>query len=127
MSAFMVSDDTIRVIAITATGSHGGGVNIPAANDAARVLHAANVNSLADRYGDNPNQGIGVAPEVSAGDVVRLGIIKPISVIKQAHCFDYQSCEWKEYRGSEAEQLMEAAIRISLGQIPGYDDAPWGL
>ncbi|KKN76504.1 hypothetical protein LCGC14_0370130 [marine sediment metagenome] len=48
-----------------------------------------------------------------------------IEAIKLTHCYEYQSCEHEEWEASEAKAFCSALIEDKIGELPGYDDAPW--
>lgn len=129
MSAFMVSDDTIRVIAIMATKDCGRW-NLDAATKAAAVLHAQNVAALKRRYPGrwddmfDPN-----APVVTPGDAMRLQhLMRDTAIVgKQIRCFEYQACETSDWMTTQAKALCDAAMGEALSQLPGYEEAAWGL
>jgi hypothetical protein len=128
MSAFMVSHDTIRLIAIHATTRHSGGWDLDAAAQVAVDLYVANAKALADRYGDAIDMDD--ATTLSPADAMRLQRspnYRGGGALKQIACYEYQACEWREFDGSGAQRACETARDKLIRALPGYEDAPWGL
>jgi hypothetical protein len=134
MSAFLCSDDHIRLLALQATRPFGGRLMVPdgfdlvAATRAARVLYDANVAALRDRYGLKAVPRAPSAPTVTADDAARLAHYAPVVVLKSCDCYEYQACEWREYdNDSHASRIVRDAREAATRRLPGYDDAPWGI
>lgn len=139
MSAFMCSDDHLRVIAIVATYRHSayrhsGAVDLAAANDAIKDLWNANCASLRERYGARAGEHFPaietVPPSVSTVDFTRLDrarSLAPVTVIKLTQSFEYQACEARTWPESEGYRVTQAALANAIRRLPGYDDAPWAL
>lgn len=53
--------------------------------------------------------------------------LEPVAVLKLIRCFEYQSCETDDWKESQAFAYCEALTVRMIHQLPGYDDAPWGL
>lgn len=63
----------------------------------------------------------------------------PVVLLKSLQCYEYQSCEHeKRSRGkdgkfraawerSEARAFCEQLRAYAINNLPGYDDAPWGI
>ncbi len=64
---------------------------------------------------------------ISARGLTPFVEIDPVQTLKACNCYDYQSCEARDWEESEAyayiQALKEAAIRV----LPGYDDAEWEI
>jgi hypothetical protein len=45
--------------------------------------------------------------------------------LKLIGCFEYQSCEHPDWKGSEAQRFCESLRDSLIGALDGYDDAPW--
>lgn len=52
--------------------------------------------------------------------------VDPVQVLKTIDCFDYQSCEAADWEESEAYAICSALRHRAIQQLPGYDDAKWG-
>jgi len=50
-----------------------------------------------------------------------------VELIKALHCYEYQSCEHPGWRTSQAHSFCRALERRLIGELPGYDDAPWAI
>jgi len=51
----------------------------------------------------------------------------PVHVLKLISCYVYQSCEHPGWEGSEAKAFIDALTKRMIDQLPGYEDAPWGI
>jgi hypothetical protein len=56
-----------------------------------------------------------------------LPALKPVEVLKACHCLDYQSCEHDEWPQSLAYGILQSIERAAMRQLPGYENAPWGV
>lgn len=52
--------------------------------------------------------------------------IEPLQVIKACDAFEYQACEHKTWRESQACAFITSLRRAACRALPGYDDAKWG-
>lgn len=52
--------------------------------------------------------------------------ITPVEVIKACNCLDYQSCETKGWKRSEAYAILNAIRERAIRELPGYEQAEWG-
>ncbi len=86
----------------------------------AQMLHNENVASVNYRYSED------TAPTAITWDG-KFMALRPVEVIKACHCQDYQSCEHDGWDGSAAKALLEKIIDRAVGELPGYDEAPWGI
>ena len=50
---------------------------------------------------------------------------KAMEAISITRCYEYQSCEHPEWEASEAHKFCQALISSKIGELQGYDDAPW--
>lgn len=57
----------------------------------------------------------------------KMRALLPIDVIKLCHCLEYQSCEHAEWDSSWAKDFLDRVVSRALRELPGYEDAPWGL
>lgn len=90
---------------------------------AALVLQAANASSVNYRYVHN------TAAQSDADSIVYRAEprLDAVTLIKQCHCLAYQSCELDSWDESEACAILEAIKNAAHRELPGYDDAPWGI
>ena len=106
-------------------GIPGGPVD---AADVAQLLARANMDSLRARYGDD---GAG-DPAAYIAECRRNAMqahwpsFDPVTVIKAAHCFDYQACELPDYDLTMAALITRRIASSAPHDLPGYDAAPWG-
>jgi len=52
---------------------------------------------------------------------------KPIEIIKSCHCYGYQSCEHDGWKDSISHSFINALKESLIHELPGYDEAPWGI
>lgn len=136
MSAFIVSKGLIDRLV---TAGRILGVKIDdqlSLSEMGRYLWSVNYESVNYRYGrhdEAPPYEFEEA-DVSTGIV---GKSQWLSVVKDIHCYGYQSCEHMGWVNSPAQTFcadLTSAIRKRLGvaegvdmrDLPGYADAPWG-
>jgi hypothetical protein len=93
-------------------------------NKAATILWNANADGQYEKYGQFTK---GEPPTITASDVSHYMKWNPVSVLKQAKCYAYQACEVGRWRDSEAKRLTDEIMHNAIIQLPGYDDAPWGI
>lgn len=60
-------------------------------------------------------------------DELRAKALPVLHVIKTCRYYAYQSCEHNGWERSPARRIVEALERQLVPELPGYDDAPWGL
>ena len=93
-------------------------------------LWAENYASINYRYDEDT-----AAPSYSFEEPSLLIELDDLGVLKQVHCYNYQSCEHDDWRASRVYRRMtalEAAITLKLGsgeltKSRAYDAAPWGV
>lgn len=114
-----------------------------------QILVSANVRSVGFRYSE-PGRTAYYGPEVAASmddldadagelpgpcDAYYMGpyvyanpgyTLSPGEVFKAISCLDYQSCEYDEWRQSEAFAFLGALRLEACRRVDGYEDAPWG-
>lgn len=140
MSAWIVSKRHIDLL-VSAAIAHKL-IDREDADETGRMLWRECLTSVAYRY---PNDADGERPgpvafrdaDVDAYTWEPYAVEDPYLVLKQAHCYDYQSCEHPGYADSSASNLMDAlceAIDASADlpaelprPCPAYDAAPWGV
>jgi hypothetical protein len=104
---------------------------IETANETARMLITANVESVAYRYSDDsPDTLPGPRPAYWT-DLdsyrVRLMQARPTAVagLKMIDNYEYQSCEHPGWEDSEAARFCDALRSRLISALPGYDEAAW--
>jgi len=105
---------------------------------AVRDLMSANVSSVNARYKESRNYEPDftlwlkedseidewVLMEYCLGLMARLSIVEKLKILDH---YSYQSCDWDKWNDSEAYRLVERARGALLSDLPGYEDAAWGL
>lgn len=54
-------------------------------------------------------------------------LLRAIDIIKLCHCLEYQSCEHPGWPKSFAKDFLDRVVGAALHELPGYENAPWGL
>jgi len=94
-----------------------------------RMLTNANKKSIRARYGADNEGAARVKTYWYTGCTM---LLSDVSLLKQAACYDYQSCEYDGYENGPAHKFivkLERALE-ALGvtrQSEGYNSAPWGV
>ncbi|MBY6212373.1 hypothetical protein KUV95_12510 [Microbulbifer agarilyticus] len=131
MSAYIVSNDTIILIAVAYTNVKGEGTSLRnrdfMANQTAKVLLRANYASVNYRYeeGNKPHE-ITITGELFDSAETDASE-KPMDVIGCCRCLDYQSCEHPEWEKRTGKTIIDTVMMWALGKLPGYSDSKWGL
>jgi len=95
----------------------------------ARILYDENVKSVAHRY---PNDAPDELPG-STGTVPLFRSTNPhraypaITILKALDCLEYQSCEHPGWEDSLARFIVDQLRKAAIHNLPGYNDAPWGI
>ena len=123
MSAWIVSDAHIDALI---TYAHSGGydrVNRPETEtELGQILVNENYRSVNARYRNEYGE-----PHRYTFKPYIDKPLKPVVVIKLCNCFDYQACETDDYPKTPAAHIVESIRDRAISNLPGYDDAPWGL
>lgn len=151
MSAFVCSSDHINLLVSAGVGFEASYLwegrrhyIKPDPQAIAAKLYKANVESVNYRYGDNePTDGFeyqpwGQDPEREVFLIGGHGLQKTyappilsnvtaVSILKQCDCFDYQACEVDGYESTEAAAIINGIREAAIRNLPGYDNAPWGI
>lgn len=97
------------------------------------MLWAENVASVSFRYPDEPAETLpgpnDFTPEqISSYHLQAIaGPIDPVTVLKNIHCYEYQSCEHPQWSSSQARRFCWALSSALVHGLPGYEQAPWGF
>ncbi len=150
MSAYVVSPNHIKALALYATGyNHHGGPRIKPcyldlpddgkgrldlANQYAEILYRENIRSVGARYpGDTIESmpGLTLKPitvNITPTDTQapRLAL-SPVAILKLCDGLEYQSCETEDYRQTVAFKLLDSIRCHAICELPGYDEAKWAL
>lgn len=104
-------------------------LTIDNADEVGQMLLDENVRSVSCRY---PDDGITELPgPTGAGWVIPYVFYMmgrrptPVQALKLIKCYEYQSCEHPEWKGSEARSFCEALRSVLISELPGYEEAPW--
>ena len=111
MSAFMCSDEHISSMVNFLPEKERKG--------AGQALFSANEDSLVARYGDRITKG-----KFKYKKDIR---VSPVQGLKNCDCFDYQACEVDNYRASCASALVSRIRSLIIADLPGYEEATWGI
>ena len=95
-----------------------------------QLLLAENIKSIATRYPTNwqeLTEGEPTADQFSFALDVRFVTRKDrhIAAIKLISSLEYQSCEHDDWEDSFAAKFLARATSYLIGEIPGYEAAPW--
>ena len=60
-------------------------------------------------------------------DAARREKLPALHMIKLCHHYAYQACEHPGWQDSAARKLIASLESHAVHNLPGYDDAPWGL
>lgn len=144
MSAYLVSRTHITSLVATAVLGPKGqrsewffGQWAPLPDVLGQLLWAENLKSVADRYpGDRSGERPGPAgltdeeianysaPPRRTLARYRLPVVVALKAIDN---LEYQSCEHGGWEWSEAAEWLGRLRRALIAQLPGYDEAPWGI
>lgn len=133
MSAFIVSKEHIDAIITYAIDNKISVYSISKktrlyltqienANFVGQTLYTENFRSVNHRYRENEQ----VETYLFTRYKGTLTLTFPIFV-KLLHCLEYQSCEHEEWETSEAKHFISEFISSGCRELPGYEEAPWGL
>lgn len=121
MSAYVVEFDLIDAILSYATGHNGclrnRGMDV---DDIGQMLLDQNYRSVNFRYNESET-----APKYVFRHYTRA--MSPVQIIKACNCYDYQACETDDYGQTEAAELVRKIRNDAICNLPGYDDAEWGM
>lgn len=135
MSAFLVSTNHIHALVSAAArvARRHGEFAFPRLPDHRRPnlaevgaeLIRENVKSIQFRY---PNDKTTTMPDPDTYAYVRPSVAHDVVVLLKAiDCYEYQSCEHDGWRESWALTFCSELRLFLIGELPGYDAAPWGL
>jgi hypothetical protein len=142
MSAFICDPSHIGLLAAYATdfncvlGRWKSPERIETAQRIALELTDENIRSVMFRYpddkdGERPGRGLKDAEIVElaqhyAAHFITHPIDTPsVQILKMAMCLEYQSCETGDWYHSLAFRQLALIKDRAIGELPGYDRAPW--
>ena len=88
---------------------------------AANILLSQNYRSVNSRYGKNI-----FVPKVS-WHRIPLYETEPVQALCACDCYDYQSCETKDYQSTLAFSMVNTIRKCNIHRLPEYSKAKWGL
>ena len=121
MSAYIVSDATID--ALVTFAKSGSWTMVEGTEQAiGDLLVAENYKSVNYRYGetDEPHKYTYHFMLTPANQT-------PVVILKLCANYEYQACEHPEWEASKAHDIIKRIEAKAIRELPGYDDAPWGL
>jgi len=126
MSAWLVSREHIDALVTIFARSDGRRPALDPETAVGRLLWEENRRSVAYRYpGDEAMIGE-FDPEYTY--TPRLQPPRPaVANLKLVRCYEYQSCEHPGWEQSEAYRLCQRMTGYLVSELPGYDEAPWGI
>jgi hypothetical protein len=100
------------------------------ADEIGQMLVDANARSVMGRYPDTilsgelpgPNEPYWQEAYAWRRQPARMTAVEGLKAIA---CLDYQSCEYREWGGSEARRFLDALEQCLIGCLDGYGSAPW--
>ena len=119
MSAYILNDENLDAI-LTACQLHNlysHGKDLSAIGQA---LKDQNFRSVNCRYNENETP----SPYQFKGLTKLYSIVQ---LLKICDCYEYQSCETKDYQETDACKIINYIRKNLIKLIPGYDGAKWGL
>ena len=122
--SFLCSQNQIHHIAVFGKRYCAERSDLHAANDAARVLWQAQGCALRARYKGAPLSPLSVMTQTQYETIVR---IEPMRIVKACISYCIQVCEWRQWRGSDAEEIAESAKIKGIYSLPGFDDTEWSI
>jgi len=94
----------------------------------ANILRDENIRSVKHRYQDcSPDELPGHSGTAPLNFDQGQPIPDPITILKACDCLEYQSCETGDWQESLACEVLNMIRKAAIKELPGYDDAPWGI
>jgi len=97
-------------------------------DEVGRDLLDENVRSVRHRYpGDERLPGPNDAYWLEEYHYAYVGgrLPTPVEGLKLIKCYEYQSCEHPEWEASKAKEFCDRLRHLLIGELPGYEEAPW--
>lgn len=132
MSAYMCSDETLKLIAVTASLSKYDRERFNTREVQIKLdwLTLANQQSLDQRYEPGDMYNTEHRPTITDAELRHYANWERFNEATRAKVcanWDYQSCERDDYKNTKGYEVYECALRNIMGRLPGYESAPWGL
>lgn len=122
MSAYIVSDATIDALVTFAIGGTWKAWD-GKPQDLGQMLVDENYLSVNYRYRGEE----GPAHKYKFHPLTNARKTKAVVILKLCACYEYQACEHPEWEESKARKVIDRIRNKAINELPGYDDAPWGL
>jgi hypothetical protein len=87
-----------------------------------QLLADENAVSVGYRYADPTTQAV-----VYGNHHHPARVYSAVEVIKSCNCYEYQSCEHPGWGKSLAKLLVDAIRTRAINNLPGYEEAEWGI
>lgn len=127
MSAYIVADDTIDMLASAAAlynvtiNLEGGARRLNGRTDTRKIamlLHVENVKSVNHLYKTAAPSDVYAFTRVAAEAFTGVEVLAAIAGLR------YQSCEHPAYWTSDAAEVLNGIERAAIRHLPGFADAP---
>lgn len=95
-----------------------------------RMLWRENVRSVAARYPNEAAEWADAMVDANAygfPPLARVPALEAAAVLKAISCLEYQSCEHRGWKTSEAKRFCEALRTRLVCGLPGYREAAWAV
>jgi hypothetical protein len=86
-----------------------------------QLLRDANNDSLECLYGH------GERDDYFPQHIREAAFVSPVVILKALDCFNYQSCEPKDYEDSLCCKVINLIRSYAISALTGYNDAPWAI
>ena len=96
-------------------------------NFVGQQLWDENMKSLSERYGADRAPGMFKFPKTKYRYTKPHEAMDPLAILKQVHCYMYQSNEHDGWESSQAKKYCEELEKELVKRHPAYDAAPWGV
>ena len=130
MSAYIVSDKHISAMLTLVSGPEYHGEPKTYYWDCEIISFADNIMAIGQKLLDENYKSVNArynrneTPHTFSFEPVEM---KPIEIVRLCHCYNYQTCEHDGWDGSEAEEISRQIEHYAIKNVPGYEDAPWGI
>lgn len=122
MSAWIVSKRHIDALVTGIVGQEVGRAPNLTADEIGQVLWAENHKSVNYRYNEDTPVPVYTWERVE---------IDASSLLKQLHCYAYQSCEHLGWSESSTKKWIDNLANVldadGVGRLAAYNSAPWGI
>lgn len=133
MSAFICSPEHVFTLAKALSTQRFSKHDL---KESAEILALANIESIRARYPDTTGKEANSFFPGIENNEEYIKLCKtykpfpsksPTEIIKLAHCFEYQSCEYEGWETSQAKKLINSVIDSEIHRLPEYEAAEWTI